>query len=231
MGKKKTIHSSPTHLYEMAQRLNLERRLHPRVKLPRFASEDFCGPKVFFESHFIQLVDMSEGGVCLLDQEERVQARAGNDFNLTVSVGDHQDQVECRMVAMNLARRHVQFLNPPHQLILLLRDWIQTALRGQWLKVMSSPSAHKNQPILWTSIYDDNLIWSQDPRWKYQLCVGEQNLNLSPNLRPVRSDTLKPISMEEYDRLLIFLENLSFSDEHSQTLIESLSHHRKREND
>lgn len=220
--KLKKPHLHPPHLYEMAKSLNLERRLHPRVKIPMPGWEDFTGPQVVFNGERFPLHDLSEGGVCLIDQSEKFAMKMGEELNLTFQCGG-EFMVSSRMVAMNLTRRHIQFLSPSASFRESLRQWIQSGLRGQWLKTIDSSIISRNHPILWSSIYDDSLTFSDDPRWQYNLCVDGETFLISSELWPVHGDSLKPISKEEFDQLLTFLENLTFSNEISYSIKHSLA--------
>ncbi len=226
MKAKKPLHHPP-HLYEMAHGLNLERRLYPRVKFPVQSWKDFSGPVVRFENHPVSLIDLSEGGVCLEDSQDLMQFKIGQEFCLKIEC-DGLFEVQSRMVAMNLARRHIQFLNPSNDLKINLRRWIQTGLRGQWLKQVSYENQEHTSSILWASIYDDSLAYSPDSRWEFRLGLDDKIFLLSADFWPVTEGDLKPISVDEFDQMLVFLENLSFSNEISSNIRNFLSGIRRR---
>lgn len=217
----------PPHLYEMAKGLSLERRLHPRVKIPVQNWKDFTGPRVIIEGQVFSMNDISEGGLCLLDPSESLEFKIGQQINLLIECGE-RFQVPSRLVAMNLTRRHIQFLEPSLLLRQSLREWIQSGLRGQWLKTVSASSVAQDHPILWSSIYDDNLTRSEDPRWQFNFYLDSEVYHLSSELWPVDGDELKPISVEKFDRLLMCFENLTFTDEVSVFLKQMLFRVRRR---
>lgn len=224
--KLKKPEAHPPHLYEMAKGLSLERRLHPRAKLPTQDWRDFTGPRVIIDDRPFSIIDISEGGLCLSDESESLKMKIGHELRLIIECGE-QFHVPARLVAMNLARRHIQFLEPAAPLRQALREWIQSGLRGQWLKVVAL-SAFEDHPILWSSVYDDNLTRSEDPRWHYNFYMDGETYRLSPELWPVGGDDLKPISVNMFDRLLMCLENLTFVDVTSVTIKQFLYRVRRR---
>jgi hypothetical protein len=224
MNAKKPI-LPPPHLYEMAKNLNLERRLHPRARLPIQHWVDFTGPRVVFKDEMFAILDLSEGGLCLEDQKESFKDKVGQNFELIISCGT-SIVVPCRLVGSNLSKRHIQFTQASSELKLALREWVQVGLRGQWLSRMEYRGAA--HPILWSSTYDDSLTLGEDPRFKYQLCFNGEVYLLSKDFWPVTASELKPISVKEFDFLLVGLSNLLFKDEISQELMDFLMFVRRR---
>lgn len=227
MTAKKPL-SPPPHLYEMAKDLMLERRLHPRVKLPLKSWPDFSGPKALFEEEVYFLHDVSEGGICLQDNNETFKGKTGQETPLNIQVGTKTYSVACRFVGSNVNKHHIQFINPDKNLVKAIRGFVQQGIRGQWLRRIDEQSHIAKQPIIWSSVYDDGLLYSDDPRWQYKFFFADETFHLSKNLWPVCGEKLKPIPIERMDQLLIALENLTFHDDLSADLIASLHITRRR---
>ena len=226
MSSKRPV-ASPPDLYEMAQMLKLERRLHPRVKLPLQSWPDFSGPRAEWDGHFLPLHDISEGGACLDDAKDVLGSKIGKELSLILHIGDQRFEVPSRVVSTNISKRHVQFQSAVLGLREAIREWVQLGLRGQWIKQLN-PNERKTLPILWASIYNDSLSLSEDPRWQYVLGLEDGSYSLSADFWPVNSGDLKPVSVSTFDKILATLENLPFSDDDSMVLRHSLHLIRRR---
>jgi hypothetical protein len=210
----------------MAVQLKLERRLHPRIKFPVGFFPDFTGPKVFCGEHPFAIVDISEGGLCLQDTEDRFNGMVGKDVNMRVEI-EGSYELPVRIVGSNLQKRHIQFLEAPESVRKEIRDWVQCGLRGQWLNALCYDEDFQKCPILWSSLYDDSLFVSSDPRWSYSMGLEGEVIHLGAEFWPVY-ENLTPISVRAFDRLLVCLENLHFRDPASEFLKEHLPRLRRR---
>lgn len=193
-----------SNLYEMARRLHLERRLHPRVRLPQL-SPTFLGPNVKFESHNVPIGDISEGGVCLIDDHDLFRSQMGQSFILKFEC-DKKFDIKAKLVATNLNKKHIQFENPPSEFSDALRPWISLGLRGIWMKSMAElPIQYKT---FLTSVLNDSLISATDPRWDFELCVRNEEFCISNKNWPTYKTNGRAISALEFDQILLFLANI-----------------------
>ncbi|HAG91207.1 MAG TPA: hypothetical protein DCL41_05015 [Bdellovibrionales bacterium] len=200
--------ASPPHLYEMARNLNLEKRLFPRAKFPSIAH--FSGPFVEWEGMNFSIRDLSEGGLCLLDPNGKFSIPIGKESHARI-VGDECYEVSLRVVGSNIEKRHIQFHEASDELRQEVRNWVTAGLRGQWFRPLEhSSDGNTFNPILWTSMYDDALFKSDDPRWSYVLSLGGDFYCLDSRYWPVDQKTFQPISEREFDRVLVAFENISF---------------------
>lgn len=205
---------SPESLYEMAQQLHLERRLHPRVRLP-LSQDSYCGPIARVDGQIIRIGDISEGGVCLIDNDDVLRSKIGQkfvvDFECTHENSIVQSKVESKLVGSNLNKKHIQFESTQNAFVSSIRPWINTGLRAIWMKDFASLQT-ENSParfkLFWGSILEDSFVSSTDPRWEFELYLKGHRYCISMATWPSHFEEKVRVSPVEFDHLITFFSNI-----------------------
>lgn len=107
----------------------LNKRKNLRIKYPHFGAVGNF-PRVFYKDTEMIIVNVSVGGVMVIDDTERFGNEVGEVVMLNLVWEDFSTKVRARIVGANLQRRHLQFVDFNAQAFLRITNLSKPAYLG-----------------------------------------------------------------------------------------------------
>ena len=199
-------------LQTLARNLGHERRKHARVAYPARTTATL--PSIRFQDQGIRIHDISEGGVCLLDEKDILGSNVGNEVLLHMLWHkDDSEPVRSRIVARGAHRRHIQFLDFSEKSAKRLREAMRAGLAAHGMNQALAPMAFGGPLIealeLWHAPTGETLVLREDVHRLAELrCLGHDYI-LFKRSWPKRADNLsQSIPVEEFFALILFVSNI-----------------------
>ena len=116
-----------------------DRRLNIRVNYPAAGAIGHL-PRVSIDESPLDVVNISLGGVCLLDDGRKFGESVGQEVALNLSWGNGNKVLEqmAKVVGVHFDRRHMQFVDPRPELIVRLTHMLQPGYLGTKFNVIDS---------------------------------------------------------------------------------------------
>lgn len=199
---------SPSPVNQLAGQLGVERRFAVRIRYPQTDCELL--PAVFFENQPLKVHDISYGGCCLLDPNEKLGPSVGNDVHLILRFPDGSVSVHGRIVSRVDHKRHIQFLNLPKVRAQELKTAVEAGTQAQSLRssletVDQGPSLQARE--IWTSVHGDSVIIEDHIHRLSQIQISGVRYTLYKQAWPVKGVS-DPLTPRELSRLVVFLCNI-----------------------
>ncbi len=214
-------HGSVYQVHEYASQLGVERRKNPRAKYP---SQNLSSlPSVFYGSYSVPVQDVSVGGVCLLDVEDRLEQQTGNEVEFRLIWPDGEQIVRSRIVARVNPRVHVQFLNLNPDRAEAISKAIVPGIRGTAMR----PVDHPHQRIqldaeeIYTSVHGDSLVINKAGTIIAGLNLLGREYTITRHFWP-KIEKKYYVSPLEFEAILIFMANIPQASERCRELLKRL---------
>lgn len=231
MWKKKllAVEDAEVSIQSLARELGVERRQNVRVLYPPRITGLL--PAIHYSGKPIRVHDISVGGCCLIDPQEILGHKIGNEIKLTLYWNDGSAQeVNSRIVARVDHRRHIQFSGLAANRIEELRNAMRPGTCG--LSVRRSLTIQREGPALtameiWNSPASDSVsIWDVSEVHEKDKVIAEVHIEgagffLRKGAWPVGSDG-KIILLNDLQGVILFLSNIVNPSASLQMLIHHL---------
>lgn len=221
--QKKTEIAEVSPVHTLAARLGIERRKNPRVLFPQNAAFATI-PTVFFNGSVIAMRDLSVGGCCLWDPNEKLGSQIGQEIELTLRWNLGEEIIKARLISRVDHRRHIQFLNLSAELEGELKKLIAPGVSAHDLKPVELKHEHQQQLLakeIWTSIHGDSAIIDHDVQLLASLHIMGKGYRLLKESWPQRGDG-SAVSPREFELILLFLANIPSPSVDLKKLLERL---------
>lgn len=217
--RKAVVKHQSSELYQLADRLGVERRQNVRVRYPRIECKIL--PTVQFEDKKLRVHDISAGGCCLLDAEGWLGPSIGTDVHLVLRWPDGAASVHGRIVSRVDHRRHIQFLNLPAARAEQIKAAISPGIRALSMRpvippVEQGPSVDARE--MWSSIQGDTVIIEDHMHRLAQITLWGTQYTLYKHAWPVKG-AATPLGRNELTELILFLSNIPVPSELLTALI------------
>lgn len=162
-------------------------------------------------------MDLSVGGACVQDPNNRLGLEIGKLHNLELRVLDRQESLQCRLVGISRnINRHLQFLNLSPQALTQIALLVRYGVSGQKLRPVQSTSPHilrLQAAELWTGSHGDSLAFYEPGELHAVLSINGMSLQFFHHLPPrlqMGADPQKsrPAKIGELADVLTCLENI-----------------------
>jgi len=216
--KKKTmLLDPPSDLFELATKLGVERRLNSRVRyvpspLQSHLKFPLCKlPSVSLGDKFLSVHDISTGGCCLIDSDNLLGSKIGQEVELNLHWTTGREQVRCKIVAGVNERRHVQFVNLSETRQALLKKFMYPGIRGLAIW-RHGTGGGENGPVLvadelWSSLHGDSVTVERDVHLVATLFFMGEHYQIFREAWP-RKGQGRSCSKPELEQLILFLTNI-----------------------
>lgn len=198
----------------MARRHGLDRRLYTRIMIP---PSDYCYlPKIIFDGTEFLIVDISVGGACVADPEEKLLSFLSQSVELKLWWPDLSESLLLQVAGVSKnVNRHLQFLNLSYFSRLRIEDLVRMGCLGN---KMSKAGPVEKTPIqlsvneLWTGPDGDVLQFFENPQIDGELNLGNLIIQFyhrsSPRVISLDGLQSRPISRAEISQVIVFLANI-----------------------
>ncbi len=213
-------------IHQLAFRHGLDRRRHPRVSFPK-NFPFFSQPFFEFQGIKFEVVDLSQGGVCLFDPKDDFTMPVGSTNEMCWVSRDLKEKVKFQLVGMSYQKKHLEFKEASHELVQEISQFLEAGICGQKMRrSMLSTHAHIETSILelWIGVGGANLSFQSDPHFVASLDGPEFCVNFYKGSLPVyrfqdeRKGRVLPL--EERIKLLFFISNFPVLSSRIQNLLE-----------
>lgn len=208
MFAKKAATPQPDTIQQLAQKLGVERRRHARVVYPLLTTGPL--PAVEYFGRRVRVEDLSVGGCCINDPQERLGKDVGIELTLTLLFPDGAEDVRCRLVGRVDHRRHIQFLDLPPVRAGHIAQTVMPGVCGAGLS--RTMKAQPEGPQLaarevWMSLIGDGIVLEDDVHRLAQIMLAGQNYTVYHGAWPTGPDRER-LSHAELLKLILFVANV-----------------------
>ncbi|MGE0764092.1 MAG: hypothetical protein AB7N80_12500 [Bdellovibrionales bacterium] len=213
--KRITVESPATSAPFLAREHGLDRRLKARVRLPAH-NADYL-PIFKNSSRELTVVDLSVGGVCLLDFQDFLLNHLSQTVPLTLQWPDREEWIMARVAGVSRhTHRHLQFLELSEQSQKQIKVLVQMGSYGQKITQVRDLKQSPAQLLvteLWTGLQGDGLVFYDSADTLAELTMGLITVrfhhSIAPQvvLDPDRNKT-RPALNKEISDALICLANI-----------------------
>ncbi|MGE0527019.1 MAG: PilZ domain-containing protein [Bdellovibrionales bacterium] len=207
--RKQLIIDQGSQVHALAMRLGVWHRRHPRLFYPD-TSVDLL-PTIEFREQPLKVVDISVGGCCLLDPEEHLGPRVGQEAILNLKWRDAENiPVRARLVSRVDHRRHFQFLDLPMHSAFTLNSVASVAVRAHSVRRSQSPA--ESGPTLlareiWCSARGDGVALLDHAQEMAIVNFANHRIHVWREKWPMTEDG-KKFGRVQMGELLVFLANI-----------------------
>lgn len=203
-----TGHDGVGDMSQMVARLNINRRKYARVRVPM--GKGLGLPIFMVHGHVLEIIDLSEGGVCLGDPSEVISIALGEACELQLSWGQSHsvEVIQARVVGQSrMHYKHLQFsnlsINNQTRISMLTRAG-SAGSRMKKSPLNFSPDIQSPMSEIWTGFGSDHLIFQNEGPFDAVLSINACLLKIHHDGQIVGLPAPDMLS-----EVLVFLENIN----------------------
>lgn len=202
-------------IHQIAFRHGIDRRRHPRVNFPKDFS-CFSLPTFRYLDRQFEILDLSQGGVCLFDPQNEFTLPVGTTGEMTWIYEGYEETLRLQLVGISYQKKHLEFKNISEKLTADIQSFIQSGIWGQKMqRSILSPQAHLETMVmeLWVGIGGANLSFHADPHFLASVDTPHFNVHFYKGSLPVCGRSTSSykkgeiLNVNERVKLLFFLVN------------------------
>lgn len=219
---------SVNDMQKMAIRGGIDRRRNARICYPALGPVGKL-PYAFVGADYTPVIDISVGGICLIDQGKHSRALIGTEQKLQLKWRDgYVAEVEARIAGASFRKRHIQFTHLPEEAFLRINVDLHVGHLGRRLRQrashLSESQINLDAQEIWSGVTGELLTIYPGPGLRAELKLFNHDILLKEGQLPTycKSDQQvtkgQRVSQEMLGDIILFLANV----ERPSTLVNDL---------
>jgi hypothetical protein len=197
---------------------SLNKRKNIRMKYPHFGAFGPF-PKVTYKDHEMIVTNISVGGLMIIDDTEKFGAAVGEAIYLDLKWDDLTVKTRCRIVGVNLHRRHIQFVDFNAQSFLKISKLVKPGYLGGRFHRVRDDLGQIAAVELWVGPSSESLVFPKIGAFA-ELTLSGEKVMFNKDRKACFATSQNPIPVEMLSDLLIIIANLPEHTDKVKELLE-----------